>query len=42
MWSLSNEWYTHFFWYYLLGDVKQGGQPMYFRSIDTCNWYASK
>ena len=26
----------------LLGDVKQGGQPMYFRSIDTCNYYASR
>ena len=26
----------------LLGDIKQGGQPMYFRSIDTCNYYASK
>ena len=26
----------------LLGDVVQGGQPMYFRNIETCNWYASK
>ena len=27
---------------YLLADVVQGGRPMYFRSIETCNWYASK
>ena len=27
---------------YLLGGDIQGGQPMYFRSIDTCNWYASR
>ena len=26
----------------VLGDVQQGGQPMYFRSIETCNWYASR
>lgn len=27
---------------YLLADIVQGGQPMYFRSIETCNWYASQ
>ena len=27
---------------YLLGGDVQGGQPMYFRSIDTCNYYASR
>ena len=26
---------------FLLGDVKQPS-PMYFASIDTCNWYASR
>ena len=26
---------------FLLGDVKQPN-PMYFASIDTCNWYASR
>ena len=26
----------------LMGDVKQGGQPMYFRSIERCNYFASK
>ena len=27
---------------FILADKVQGGQPMYFRSIDTCNWYASR
>ena len=27
---------------YLLGGDVQGGQPMYFRGIETCNWYASR
>tara|TARA_B100001109_G_scaffold200477_1_gene167122 strand:+ start:33 stop:257 length:225 start_codon:yes stop_codon:yes gene_type:complete len=27
---------------FLLGDAKQGGQPMYFRDITVCNWYASQ
>ncbi len=26
----------------LLGDIEQRGQPMYFRSIDTCNYFASR
>ena len=26
----------------LLGDVKQGGQPMYFRDIERCNYFASQ
>ena len=26
----------------LLGDVQQGGQPMYFRDIDRCNYFASQ
>ena len=26
----------------LLGDVKQGGQPMYFRDIKDCNYFASQ
>jgi hypothetical protein len=26
----------------LLGGNKVGGQPMYFSSIQTCNWYASQ
>ena len=26
----------------LLGDVKQGGQPMYFRDIRDCNYFASQ
>lgn len=24
----------------LIGGAKQGGQPMYFESLQTCNWYA--
>ena len=36
-------WMIHaFLLVYLLGGDVQGGQPMYFRSIDTCNWYASR
>ncbi len=27
---------------FLLGDVKQGGQPMYFRNINDCNYFASR
>ncbi len=27
---------------FLLGDVKQGGQPMYFRDIRDCNYFASQ
>ena len=27
---------------FLLGDAKQGGQPMYFRSIDVCQYYAKR
>ena len=26
----------------LLGGNKVGGQPMYFSSIQTCNWYAGQ
>lgn len=26
----------------ILGDIEQRGQPMYFRSIDTCNYFASR
>ena len=26
----------------LLGDTRQGGQPMHFRSIDTCNYFAEQ
>lgn len=34
---------THvFLLVFILGEQVQGGQPMYFRSIQTCNWYASK
>ena len=26
----------------ILGDIEQRAQPMYFRNIETCNWYASR
>ena len=26
----------------ILGDIEQRGQPMYFRSIETCNWFAGR
>ena len=26
----------------ILGDIEQRGQPMYFRNIDTCNYFASR
>tara|TARA_X000000950_G_C13715194_1_gene577866 strand:+ start:166 stop:387 length:222 start_codon:yes stop_codon:yes gene_type:complete len=26
----------------LLGDVQQGGQPMYFRDVERCNYFASE
>ena len=26
----------------LLGDVQQGGQPMYFRDVERCNYFAGK
>ena len=27
---------------FVLGGNVQGGQPMYFPGIETCNWYASR
>lgn len=27
---------------FLLGDVNQGGVPMYFRNINDCNYFASR
>lgn len=26
----------------LLGDIQQGGEPMYFRNIHTCNYFAKE
>lgn len=27
---------------FLLGDVQQGGMPMYFRNINDCNYFAAR